>query len=69
MGAVIGPVESLFATGSGGGWIRVAGRWYQCPGNAAGAILTVAADSRRAGVPVALYFWKSGSQIVDIQTL
>ncbi len=69
LGAVIGTVDSLFATASGGGSIRVAGRWYSCPVGAAAAILTVAADARRAGSPVALYFWKSTLQTIDIQSL
>jgi hypothetical protein len=68
IGAVIGTVDSLFASFNSGS-IRVAGNWYSCPAGAVPAMLTVAADARRAGTPVSLYFWKSSLQIIDIQSL
>ena len=66
--AVVGPVTNLFASNYGA-WIRVANVWYSCKTPAGPSVLVVAADARRAGVPVALYYEDTDLSIYDIQSL
>ena len=66
--AIVGPVTSLYADNYGA-WIQVAKAWYFSQSPYAGCMLTVAADARRAGIPVYLYYEDTTSMIYDIQSI
>jgi hypothetical protein len=64
----VGQVTSLFANNYGV-WISVGGRWHWSNSAYAGAMTTIAADARRAGIPVYIYYEDTNSMIYDIQTI
>jgi len=66
--SVFGNAQALFASRSDI-YVNVKGKWYFSNGPMATSILAVAADARRAGIPVLLSYEDSNDSIYYIQSL
>jgi len=64
----VGPVTSIFANNYGV-WIQAGNLWHWSNSAYAGSMITIAADARRAGIPVYIYYEDTNAMIYDIQAI
>jgi len=65
----VGQVTGLFSGSVDGDWIQISGikDWLNCQAPS-GSMLTVAADARRAGTPVVVYYDDTSRALYTIQS-
>jgi hypothetical protein len=67
--AVVGKVGYMYANNFNGFIYIVGKQWFSCPLNVATSFLTIAADARRADVPVFIGYDDSTGTALEIQSI
>jgi hypothetical protein len=67
--AVVGKVGGLYANNFNASVFITGQRWFQVQPASSASILTIAADARRADIPVVVVYEDTNSMVYEIQTL